>query len=325
VAVRAVMVVETGGPEVLHVREVEPPVPGPGQVAVDVAASGVNFIDIYERIGAYPKQTPFLTGSEGAGVVTQVGTSVTGVAVGDRVAWAMVPGGGYAERVVVPADRVVPVPPEVDLETAAAVMLQGMTAHYLCESTFPVRDGQTVLVHAAAGGLGLLLTQMVSAKGARVIGTASTPEKAELARKAGATEVVDYTSADVVTEVDRLTGGRGVDVVYDGVGRATFDASLDCLVPRGMLVLLGASSGPVPPLDPQVLNRKGSLYLTRPSLGHYIGSRAELLQRAEDVLGMVAAGRLSVRIGGRYPYEDAGRAHEHLAGRRTTGKLLVVP
>jgi NADPH2:quinone reductase len=237
----------------------------------------------------------------------------------------MVEGAGYAQQAVVPASRVVEVPEEVDSETAAAAMLQGMTAHYLCESTHPARSGETALVHAAAGGVGLLLTQMLAAKGVRVIATTSTEEKSALARQAGADEVIRYTESDVVAEVRRLTDGRGVDVVYDGVGRSTFDAGLDCLVPRGIMVLYGASSGPVPPLDPQVLNRKGSLFLTRPTLGHYIATREELLERAGSVLGQVAAGRLDVRIGGRYPIDQAGLAHEDLEGRRTTGKLLVIP
>jgi len=323
--VRAVVVEQTGGPEVLRVEDVEAPVPGPGEVLVDVAAAGVNFIDVYERTGGYPKELPFVAGSEGAGAVTAVGEGVTDFAVGDRVAWAMVAGSGYAEQAAVPADRVVRVPDGVESETAAALMLQGMTAHYLCESTYPAHSGETALVHAAAGGVGLLLTQMLAAKGVRVIATTSTEEKAELARGAGAAEVVRYTEADVVGEVRRLTDGRGVEVVYDGVGRSTFDASLDCLRPRGMMVLFGASSGPVPPLDPQVLNRKGSLFLTRPTLAHYIATRGELLGRAGSVLSQVAEGRLDVRIGGRYALEDAGRAHEDLEGRRTTGKLLVVP
>ena len=322
---RAVVVERHGGPEVLSVAELDLPAPGPGQVQVDVAASGVNFIDIYERAGAYPGQPPFVAGSEGAGTVSDVGPGVTDVTVGDRVAWAMVSGGGYAEGVVVPADRVVPVPDAVPLDTAAAVMLQGMTAHYLCESTFPIGAGQTALVHAASGGMGLLLTQMIRGKGAQVIGTTSSEEKAALAREAGAAEVIDYTTADVVAEVRRMTDGRGVEVVYDGVGQATFDASLDCLTVRGTMVLFGAASGPVPPLDPQVLNRKGSLFLTRPSLAHHIATREELSWRAREVFGQVADGRLSVRIGGRYRYDQASRAHEDLAGRRTTGKLLIVP
>jgi NADPH2:quinone reductase len=323
--VRAVVVEQTGGPQSLQVKEVEAPAPGAGQVVVDVAASGVNFIDAYERSGLYPKPLPFVAGSEGAGTVSAVGSEVADVAVGDLVAWAMVAGGGYAEQVAVPADRVVPVPDGVEAETAAALMLQGMTAHYLCESTFPARSGQTALVHAAAGGMGLLLTQMLTNKGVRVIGTTSTEEKEQLAREAGAAEVIRYTEADIVAEVRRLTDGRGVDVVYDGVGRSTFDAGLECLVPRGMMVLFGASSGPVPPVDPQILNKLGSLFLTRPSLAHHVATREELLERAGDVLAQVASGSLRVRVGGRYPLEDAGRAHADLEGRRTTGKLLVVP
>lgn len=322
---RAVVVEETGGPEALQVKELETPVPGPGELLVEVAASGVNFIDVYQRIGQYPRRLPFLVGCEGAGTVRAVGEGVGDLAVGARVAWAMLDDCGYAEQAVVPAERAVVVPDGVDLETAAAVMLQGMTAQFLSESTYPARSGETALLHAGAGGVGLLLTQMLTSKGVRVIATTSTDEKAELARGAGAAEVVRYTEADIVAEVRRITDGRGVDVVYDGVGRSTFDAGLDCLRRRGMMVLFGASSGPVPPLDPQVLNRKGSLFLTRPSLTHYIASREELLERAGSVLDQVAAGRLDVRIGGRYPLEEAGRAHEDLQARRTTGKLLVVP
>jgi NADPH2:quinone reductase len=323
--VRAVVVEQTGGPEAMRVVDRPAPEPGPGQVAVEVAASGVNFIDVYQRTGVYPKDLPFVVGSEGGGTVTAVGAGVDDLAVGDRVAWAMVDGGGYAEAVVLPADRAVPVPDGVDLEVAAAVMLQGMTAHYLCESTFPAGPEHTALVHAAAGGVGLLLTQMLAAKGTRIVATAGTEEKAALARGAGAHDVVLYRDADLVEEVRRLTDGAGVHVVYDGVGRTTFDAGLTLLRPRGTMVLYGASSGPVPPVDPQVLNRQGSLFLTRPTLGHHIADRAELLERAGAVLGQVAAGTLDVRIGGRYPLADAGRAHEDLEARRTTGKLLVLP
>lgn len=321
---RAVVVTTPGGPDVMEVVDRPTPEPGPGEVLVDVAAGGVNFIDTYHRSGAYPLPAPFVVGSEGAGRVVATGTGVRDVRVGDRVAWAMVPGTGYAEQAVVPADRLVPVPDDVDDETAAAVLLQGMTAQFLTRSTFPVSAGDDVLVHAAAGGVGLLLTQMASAAGARVIGTTSTPDKAALAREAGAAEIVP-ADADLAAEVRRITGGRGVDVVYDGVGRATFDAGLDCLRPRGMMVLFGAASGPVPPLDPQVLNAKGSLFLTRPSLVHYTAERAELLERAGDVLELVRTGRLAVRIGGRYRLAEARRAHEDLEGRRTTGKLLVLP
>lgn len=321
---RAVVVTTPGGPDVMEVVDRPTPEPGTGEVLVDVAAGGVNFIDTYHRSGAYPLPAPFVVGSEGAGRVVATGAGVRDARVGDRVAWAMVPGTGYAEQAVVPADRLVPVPDDVDDETAAAVLLQGMTAQFLTRSTFPVSAGDDVLVHAAAGGVGLLLTQMASAAGARVIGTTSTPDKAALAREAGAAEIVP-ADADLAAEVRRITGGRGVDVVYDGVGRATFDAGLDCLRPRGMMVLFGAASGPVPPLDPQVLNAKGSLFLTRPSLVHYTAERAELLERAGDVLELVRTGRLAVRIGGRYRLAEARRAHEDLEGRRTTGKLLVLP
>lgn len=322
---RAVVVTEHGGPEVLTVVEREAPAPAAGEVLVDVAAAGVNFIDIYQRSGVYPMQLPYVVGSEGAGTVTSLGPDVTDVAVGDRVAWAMVPGAGAAEQVVVPAERAVPVPDAVATEQAAAVMLQGMTAHYLVESTFPAQPGQTALVHAAAGGVGLLLCQLLAAKGVRVIGTTSTQDKAALARAAGAAEVVLYRDQDVVTQVRRLTDGQGVHVVYDGVGKDTFDAGLDVLRPRGMMVLFGGASGQVPPLDPQVLNAKGSLYLTRPSLGAYLADRAELLWRAGDVLGAVASGALDVHVAGTYPLQGIGTAHEDLAAGRTTGKLLVLP
>jgi len=322
---QAIVVDEQGGPDVLRLRTLPDPEPGAGEVLVDVAAAGVNFIDIYQRSGAYPMSTPYVAGSEGAGVVRAVGDGVRDVAVGDHVAWAMVPGSGYTEQAVVPAERTVPVPDGVTDETAAALMLQGMTAHYLCESTYPVQKGDDVLLHAAAGGVGLLLTQMVSRKGARVIATTSTAQKADLAREAGAADVVDYTESDVAAEVRRLTDGAGVAVAYDGVGADTFDASMDSLRPRGMLVLFGASSGKVSPVDPQTLNSKGSLFLTRPTLADYIAERSELLSRAEAVLGSAARGDLSVRIGERYPLADAARAHEDLAGRRTTGKLVLLP
>ena len=322
---QAVIVTEPGGPEVLVVQERPEPQPGPGEIRVAVAASGVNFVDIYQRSGAYPMRTPFIAGSEGAGAVTAVGSGVVDTAVGDHVAWAMIEGGGYATEVVLPADRTVPVPPAVDDEIAAALMLQGLTAHYLCESTYPVRAGDNVLLHAGAGGVGLLLTQLITAKGGRVLATTSTAEKAELARGAGAAEVIAYTDTDVAAEVRRLTDGEGVAVVYDGVGQATFAASLDSLRPRGMLVLFGASSGPVEPFDPQTLNHKGSLFLTRPSLPHYMATREDLLWRAAAVFDAVAAGRLDVRIGARYSLAEAGRAHEDLASRRTTGKSLIIP
>ncbi|WP_109472728.1 quinone oxidoreductase family protein [Ornithinimicrobium cavernae] len=322
---RAVVVSEQGGPEVLELVERETPEPGEGQVRVDVQAAGVNFIDIYQRSGAYAMQLPFVAGSEGAGTISAVGPGVADLAVGDLVTWAMVAGTGYAEQTLVAADRLIRVPAGVEAEQAAAVMLQGMTAHYLVESTFPAREGQTALVHAAAGGVGLLLCQMLAAKGVRVIGTTSTPEKAELAREAGADEIVFYREQDVVTEVRRLTDGEGVHVVYDGVGASTFDAGLDVLRPRGTMVLFGASSGAVAPVDPQVLNAKGSLFLTRPSLAHYVADPAELAERAGSVLGQVADGTLTVRIGGRYPLAEASRAHADLAGGGTTGKLVLLP
>ncbi len=321
---RAVIVREHGGPEVLTLVDQTAPEPGEGEVLVDVVAGGVNFIDIYQRSGAYPMQLPYVVGSEAAGTVRALGEGVQELSVGDRVAWAMVPGTGAAEQVVVPVAKAVLVPDGVELEQAAAVMLQGMTAHYLVRSTFPAQRGQTALVHAAAGGVGLLLCQLLRTAGVRVIGTTSTKEKAELAREAGADEVIRYRDADLVTEVEQLTGGAGVDVVYDGVGRDTFASGLKLLGPRGTMVLFGAASGPVPPLDPQELNACGSIYLTRPSLAHYLLDRAELEWRAGEVLGGVADGSLDVRIGGRYPLAELAHAHEDLAAGRTTGKCLVL-
>lgn len=322
---QAVVVHSPGGPQALVVEERPDPRPEEGQVLVDVRAAGLNYIDVYQRTGKYPLPTPFVAGSEGAGVVAAVGPGVDGVQLGDAVAWAMVPGAGYAERVVVPADRLVPVPDGVDLQTAAAVMLQGMTAHYLVTSTCPLADGSVALVHAAAGGVGLLLTQAAVARGARVIGTTSTQEKARLAGEAGASHVIRYDEVDVAEQVRRLTDGRGVDVVYDGVGRATWEGSLDSLRPRGLMVLFGAASGAPDPVDPNVLNTKGSLFLTRPSLAHHIATREELLWRAGEVFDWVRSGALSVRIGARYPLAEAARAHEDLEARRTTGKSLLLP
>ena len=322
---RAVVVSRTGGPDVLEVQELPDPLPGPGDLLVDVEAAGVNFIDIYQREGRYAVELPFVAGLEGAGTVRQVGGQVQDVAPGDRVAWAMVGGTGYTTRAVVPAARAVPVPEGVSTEDAAAVLLQGMTAHFLCESTYVVRSGDEVLVHAAAGGVGLLLTQMVAGTGARVIATVSTNEKEALARGAGADEVVRYDQQDLVERVRALTDGRGVQVVYDGVGKATFDAGLDCLAPRGMLVLFGAASGAVPPVDPMTLAAKGSLFLTRPSLAHYVADRGELLLRAREVFEQVRSGELGVRIGKRYRLDETSKAHEDLAARATTGKSLVLP
>jgi len=327
-----VIVAEHGGPEVLQVTERERPVPDEGHVLVEVDAAGVNFIDTYQRSGAYPMSLPYVVGSEGAGTVVEVGPGTDEPAPGDRVAWAMVPGSGATEYAVVPASRAVPVPAGVDLRTAAAVMLQGMTAHYLVESTYAAQEGQTALVHAAAGGVGLLLCQMLSAKGVRVIGTTSTSDKADHARAAGAHDVVRYRAAegrspavDLVAEVTRLTDGEGVDVVYDGVGQATFDAGLALLRPRGTMVLFGAASGPVAPVDPQTLNTAGSVYLTRPSLAHYLQGRDELLWRARDVLGAVERGDLRVSIGATYPLERVADAHRDLESGTTSGKLLLAP
>ncbi|HEY2724908.1 MAG TPA: quinone oxidoreductase [Pseudonocardiaceae bacterium] len=321
----AILVTETGGPEVLRLAEVPDPEPGPGQLLVDVASAGVNYIDTYHRSGLYPVQVPFIPGSEAAGTVSALGEGVEEFAVGDRVAWAM-GSGTYAEKAVVDAERAVPVPEDVDPELAGGVLLQGMTAHYLTTSTHPVQAGETVLVHAAAGGMGLLLTQLARARGARVIGTVSTAEKERLAREFGADEVIRYTEVDdLAGEVRGLTGGKGVAAVYDGVGAATFDASLASLRLRGMLALYGAASGPVPPVDPQRLNSAGSVFLTRPSLPHYTASRDELLWRAGEVFDAVRGGSLRIRIGGRYPLAEARRAHEDLQGRRTTGKLLLLP
>jgi len=321
---RAVIVEEHGGPDVLRPGERPAPSPGPGQLCVDVVAAGVNFMDIYQREGRppYGGNLPYVPGSEGAGTVAGVGPGVSDFSVGDRVAWSGLPG-SYAEQAVIPADRAVPVPEGVDLEVAAAVMLQGMTAHYLCHSTYPVAPGEVVVVHSAAGGVGLLLTQMVVMRGGVVVGTTSTEAKAQLAAEAGAARVASYEDFGAVAA--ELTGGAGAAAVYDGVGQATFDASLAALRPRGYLVLYGASSGPVPPFDPQRLNTGGSLFLTRPTLVHYVARREELQQRSGDLLRWIAAGQLNVRIGGRYPLADAARAHEDLAARRTTGKLLLLP
>ena len=321
---KAIRIQSTGGPEVLRLEEVPAPVAGAGQVVVKIAAVGVNFIDVYHRTGQYRVPLPFTPGQEAAGVVTAVGPGVTDVTVGDRVAYTNMLG-AYAEYALVPADRVVALPDGVDAKVAAAAMLQGMTAHYLATTVYPLRSGETCLVHAAAGGAGLLLCQIAHMRGARVIGTVSTTEKAALARAAGADDVILYTEQDFEVEVKRLSGGKGVQVVYDSVGRTTFDKGLNVLAPRGMMVLFGQSSGAVAPLDPQVLNHKGSLVLTRPTLGHFIATRAELLARAGDVLGWIRAGKLKVRIGLELPLDQAAEAHRRLESRSTTGKVLLVP
>ncbi|MCP2258576.1 NADPH2:quinone reductase [Streptoalloteichus tenebrarius] len=325
---RAVVVRSHGGPEVLQQEDVDEPTPGAGELLVEVAASGVNYIDTYQRTGAYPLPLPVTLGLEGAGRVLAVGEGVTEFAVGDRVAWGNTLG-SYAERAVVPVRDAVAVPDGVDIEVAAGALLQGMTAHYLTHSTYPVREGDTVLVHAAAGGMGLALTQMVKALGGRVIGTVSTEEKERLAREAGADEVIRYTELgggeELAAEVRRLTDGEGVPVVYDGVGATTFDASLASLRRRGVLALFGAASGPVPPVDPQRLNRAGSVFLTRPTLADHVATREELTWRAGDVFRAIAEGSLTIHIGHRYPLGEARTAHEDLQGRRTTGKLLLLP
>jgi NADPH2:quinone reductase len=319
---KAIQVHSPGGPEQMQLADVPTPQPGPKQALVRVAASGVNFIDVYFRIGLYKSDVPIAIGSEGAGTVESVGPEVTEVAPGDRVAWAM-PRGSYAEYTVVPVAQLVKIPDHVDFQTAAAAMLQGMTAHYLTHSTYPLKAGETCLVHAAAGGAGGLVTQMAKMLGARVFGTVSTEEKARIARENGVDEVILYTQVEFDTEVRRLTGGKGVDVVYDSVGKTTFNQSLSSLRPRGMLALFGQSSGSVPPFDPSILNGKGSLFLTRPSLGHYLLTREELLWRAGDVLQWIDQGKLKLRIGGVYPLADAAAAHRDLEARRTTGKLLL--
>ncbi|MFB7874947.1 quinone oxidoreductase [Nocardia sp. NPDC056064] len=320
---RAIQVSEHGGPEVLRSVELPDPRIGPGQLLVDTQAIGVNFIDTYFRTGLYPQATPYIPGSEGTGIVAAVGAEVTGFAVGDRVAWASAPG-SYAEKVAVDADVAVRVPEGVEPTVAAAALLQGMTAHYLVESVFRPEPGDPVLIHAGAGGVGLLLTQMAAAKGARVITTVSTDDKEKLSRAAGAAEVLRYGD-DLADRVRALTGGAGVAAVYDGVGASTFDASLASLRVRGTLALFGGASGAVPPFDPQRLNAAGSVWLTRPSLGAYTRDRAEFLWRATDVFDGIAAGTLDFRIGATFPLADAARAHTELAARRTTGSIVLLP
>ena len=322
-SMKVIRVHALGGPEVLQYEDIAKPEPGNGEARVKIEASGVNYIDTYQRSGLYKMPLPFTLGQEAAGVVDAVGAGVTEVKPGDRVAYASVMG-AYAEYAIVPAWRLVTVPQGVDAQQAAAVMLQGMTAHYLACDTFPLKPGDTALVHAASGGVGLLLVQVAKMRGARVIGTVSTEDKARLAKQVGADEVILYTQQDFETEVKRLTGGKGVDVVYDSVGKDTFDKSLNCLRRRGYMVLFGASSGPVPPLDPQVLNAKGSLYLTRPLLAHYTADRAELSKRANDLFDWMRAGKLSVRIDRTFPLANAADAHRALHSRATKGKILLL-
>jgi NADPH2:quinone reductase len=321
---KAIFVAKPGDAEVLELREHDPGPPAPGQVRVAVRAAGVNFIDVYFRTGAYPQKMPFVAGLEGAGVIEAVGQGVQEIAVGQHVAWSGVPG-SYATHLLAWPDALVLVPDGLADDVAAASMLQGMTAHYLAHGTRTSRPGDTALVHAAAGGVGLLLIQVLVRAGARVIATCSTEEKAALARAAGAEEVVLYTESDFVAATRRWTGGVGVDVVYDSVGKTTFDGSLACLRPRGLVVLYGQSSGAVPPLDLQRLNQMGSLFVTRPSLVHYTATRAELEMRAGAVLGAIGKGELSVRIGARFPLARAADAHRALEGRTTTGKVILLP
>jgi NADPH2:quinone reductase len=319
---RAIRVHQPGGPEVMKLEDLPAPTPGPGQAVVAIEAAGVNFIDVYFRTGLYPAAMPFGLGLEAAGTVTAIGDGVDSVHVGDRVAYTGQPG-SYAEQNVVAADSLVALPDDLSARDSAAAMLQGMTAHYLAVSTYPLQRGDTCLIHAAAGGVGLLLCQIAKLRGATVIGTTSTDEKAALARQAGADHVILYTQQDFVAEVKRLTDNRGVDVVYDGVGATTFDKGLDCLRPRGTMALFGAASGPVPPVDLTTVMLKGSLFVTRPSLIHYLATRAELLARAGDVLGWIRDGALKLRIEHVFPLAEAAAAHRALEGRQTTGKIIL--
>jgi NADPH2:quinone reductase len=321
---KAIRIHEHGGPEAMRHEDLPTPDPGPGQLLVRLAAAGVNYIDTYQRSGQYKVPLPYAMGLEGAGEIERAGPGVADWKPGQRVAWTNVPG-SYATHALVPADKAVPVPEGVELPQAAAVMLQGMTAHYLAHATWPLKPGDTCLVHAGAGGVGLLLTQMAKRAGARVFSTVSTDEKARLSRDAGADEVILYTREDFADAVKRLTAGQGVQVVYDSVGRDTFEKGLGLLVPRGMMVLYGQSSGAVAALDPQVLSARGSLFLTRPTLGHYTLTREELLRRAGDCFAWMASGALKVRIGAEFPLAEAARAHQELQGRRTTGKVLLIP
>jgi len=323
-AMKAIQVARVGGPEALTLVEVPVPDPKPNEALVQIKAAGVNFIDVYFREGRYPAPLPFINGQEAAGMVVAVGPDVTTLRLGDRVAYTGTLG-SYSEYAAVPADRLVKIPAELDFEQAAAAMLQGMTAHYLSHSTYPIKTGDTALIHAAAGGVGLLLVQMAKRLGARVIATAGSEAKAELARGAGADEVIIYTEQDFETETQRLTGNQGVQVVYDGVGKDTFERDLKVLSPRGYLVLFGGASGAVPPFDLLELTKHGSLFVTRPSLQHYVASRKELEQRSNDVLQMVVRGDLKLRIHKKYPLEDVRQAHLDLEGRKTTGKLLLIP
>jgi NADPH:quinone reductase len=320
---KAIEVKHLGGPEVLQIVDLPVPEPKENEAVVKVAVSGVNFIDTYQREGRYKLPLPFIAGQEGSGTVRALGSKVSNLKVGDRVAWTNVQG-SYAEFQAVPADRLVPIPKGIDDREAAAAILQGMTAHYLSHDCFPLKSGESALIHAAAGGVGRLLVQMAHDIGARVIGTVSTEEKAKLAREAGADEIIFYTKTDFEMETRRSTQAKGVEVVYDGVGKDTFEKGLNVLRPRGFMVLFGGSSGPVPPFDPIILSQKGSLYITRPTLGHYILTTEELRHRAKAVFEMITSGRLKLRIAHTYPLTEAAQAHRDLEGRKTTGKLLLV-
>ena len=321
---KAIRVHTPGGPDVMKLEDVPEPKAGAGQAVVKLEAAGLNYIDVYFRTGTYKAPLPLTPGLEGAGTVTQVGDGVKDLKVGDRVAYTGIPG-SYAQMNVCPADRLVKLPDKLSFRDGAAAMLQGMTAHYLTRSTYPLKSGDTCLVHAAAGGMGLLLTQMGKMFGATVIGTVSTEEKAALAKQAGADHVILYSKQDFVAEVKRITNNRGVDVIYDGVGATTFEKGLTCIRPRGVMALYGAASGPVPPLDLQLLNANGSLFVTRPSLNHHIASREELVQRSGDVLGWIRDGKLKLRVETTFPLDKAGEAHRALEGRKTTGKVLLIP
>ncbi len=321
---KAIKIHQHGPPEVLNYESAPLLEPGKGEIRIKIEAAGLNFIDIYHRLGNYPSDLPFTPGMEGAGVVDALGPGVTALKPGDRVAYAMVKG-AYTEYANVPAWRAAPIPDGVGTDQAAAVMLQGTTAHYLAHDVYPLRDKDTALVHAAAGGVGQLLVQMAKQRGARVIGTCSTEEKAALAKAAGADEVILYTEDDFEAATKRLTDGRGVDVVYDSVGQTTFHKSLNCLRPRGYMVLYGAASGPVEPIDPQILNQKGSVFLTRPSLGHYLANREELLTRTNDIFGWMTTGKLKVHIDQKFPLAEAAEAHRYMEARKTKGKVLLIP
>jgi NADPH2:quinone reductase len=321
---KAIRVHAVGGVEALCYEDVTDPTPKPGEAVVRVEAAGVNFIDVYHRTGLYKVTLPFTLGQEGAGTVEVVAPDVAGLRPGDRVAWASAPG-AYAEKASVPWARLVKLPAGVSSRDGAAVMLQGMTAHYLATSTYPLRQGDACLVHAAAGGVGQLLCQIAKLRGARVIGTVGSEDKARLARNAGADEAIDYTNRDFEAEVRRITSGKGVQVVYDGVGKAVFEKSLDCLAPRGMMVTFGNASGPVPAIAPLVLSQKGSLFLTRPTLANYIATREELEARAKDLFSWIAAGKLKVSVGLELPLARAAEAHSALEGRQTAGKVLLIP